>query len=63
MTGNREDGPCLSEVMGARETSTQCCATEPPELALRVPPLREIHFAKPCNDKSKLQQAVRIEHR
>jgi len=22
MTGNREDGPCLSEVMGARETST-----------------------------------------
>src|SRR5688500_14982638 len=46
--------------MCTRETSPERRGAQFSELALRVPPLCEIHLAEPCNDEPELEQPVQL---
>lgn len=56
-----KDGACLREVVRARESATKRRRPEATELALRVPPLRDIHLAEPRHDQTQPQEPVEID--
>ena len=59
--GDGEHRARLREAVRAREPAPERGGAEPPELALRVPPLGEVHLAEAGDDQAELQKAVEID--
>jgi hypothetical protein len=59
--GDREHRARLREAVRAREAAPERGRTEASELALGVPPLREVHLAEARDDEAQLEQAVEID--
>ena len=56
--GDGEHRARLREVVSARKSAPQRGGAEAPELALRVPPLGEVHLAEARDHEAQFQNAV-----
>jgi hypothetical protein len=55
MGSDRKDGPGLRKAMCAGKSSFQNSGAELSELAIRVPPSREVHLAEPGHQDAQLK--------